>query len=161
VGISPCAGCRGQRQGQDSGRIKSDRRRALGIGIKWSRHSSRRLTFKGYYNIYYAVKMDIETMEISLNLNSPQDIASGVANRAKQRRLEANLTQLGLASRAQVSLGTLKQFERTGKSSVEFLIAIAFALGAEQEFENLFPPTPRKSIEDVISRPLRVRGRRK
>jgi transcriptional regulator with XRE-family HTH domain len=105
--------------------------------------------------------MDTKAMDISLNLNSPQDIASGIANRAKQRRLGANLTQLGLAARAQVSLGTLKQFERTGKSSIEFLIAIAFALGAEQEFESLFPPRPRKSIEDVISKPLRVRGRRK
>ena len=100
-------------------------------------------------------------MIISLTLYSPKDIASGIADRAKQRRLEANLTQLGLASRAQVSLGTLKQFERTGKSSIQFLVAIAFALGAEQEFENLFPPRPLKSLEEVISKPLRVRGRRK
>jgi transcriptional regulator with XRE-family HTH domain len=99
-------------------------------------------------------------MDISLKLSSPQDVVSGIADRAKQRRLEANLTQSGLAARAQVSLGTLKLFERTGKSSVEFLIAIAFALGAEQEFESLFPPRPRKSIEDVISKPVRVRGRR-
>jgi transcriptional regulator with XRE-family HTH domain len=100
-------------------------------------------------------------MELSLNLKSPQEVCKGIADRAKYRRLEANLTQSGLAARAQVSLGTLKQFERTGKSSVEFLIAIAFALGAEQEFENLFPSSPRKSIEDVISKPLRLRGRRK
>lgn len=100
-------------------------------------------------------------MDISLNLSSPRDVASDIASRAKQRRLEANLTQSGLAARAQVSLGTLKQFERTGKSSLEFLIAIAFALGAEKEFEGLFPPKPHRSIEDVISKPVRIRGRRK
>jgi transcriptional regulator with XRE-family HTH domain len=105
--------------------------------------------------------MDIRVMDISLKLRSPQDVLSGIAARAKQRRLDANLTQSGLAERAQVSLGTLKLFERTGKSSGEFLVAIAFALGAEQEFEGLFSPKPRKSIEDVISKPLRIRGRRK
>lgn len=100
-------------------------------------------------------------MILSLNIQSPREVAAGVASRAKQRRLEANLTQQGLAERAQVSLGTLKLFERTGKSSVEFLIAIAFALGAEQEFEQLFPHRPRKSIDDVITKPPRLRGRRK
>ncbi|WP_342723984.1 helix-turn-helix transcriptional regulator [Bradyrhizobium sp. B097] len=94
-------------------------------------------------------------------MKSPHDVSAGIAERAKRRRLEANLTQEGLAARAQVSLGTLKLFERTGKSSVEFLIAIAFALGAEQEFEALFPSKPRKTIEDVIAKPLRQRGRRK
>jgi transcriptional regulator with XRE-family HTH domain len=102
-------------------------------------------------------------MAISLNLNSPRDVAAGIADRAKRRRLDANLTQEGLAARAQVSLGTLKLFERTGKSSVEFLIAIAiaFALDAEQEFDKLFPPRARKSIDDVLLKPLRLRGRRK
>jgi transcriptional regulator with XRE-family HTH domain len=100
-------------------------------------------------------------MEISLNIHSPREVAAGIADRAKRRRLDANLTQDGLAARAQVSLGTLKVFERTGKCSVEFLVAIAFALGAEQEFENLFPPRPHKSIEDVIAKPPRLRGRRK
>jgi transcriptional regulator with XRE-family HTH domain len=100
-------------------------------------------------------------IEISLNIHSPREVAAGIADRAKRRRLDANLTQDGLAARAQVSLGTLKVFERTGKCSVEFLVAIAFALGAEQEFENLFPPRPHKSIEDVIAKPPRLRGRRK
>lgn len=99
-------------------------------------------------------------MILSLKIHSPQDVSIGIAERAKRRRLEANLTQEGLAARAQVSLGTLKHFERTGKSSVEFLIAIAFALGAEKEFETLFLPKSKKSIEDVIAKPPRQRGRR-
>jgi transcriptional regulator with XRE-family HTH domain len=100
-------------------------------------------------------------MELSLKITSPHEVVTGIADRAKRRRLEANLTQEGLAARAQVSLGTLKLFERSGKASLEFLISIAFALGAESEFENVFPPTPRKTIEDVITKPPRLRGRRK
>ena len=84
-----------------------------------------------------------------------------LTSRVKRRRLDTNLTQEGLAARAQVSLGTLKLFERTGKSSVEFLIRIAFALGAEKEFDDLFPERKSRSIEDILSKSKRVRGRRK
>src|SRR3978361_432297 len=97
-------------------------------------------------------------MELSLNISSPRDVSVKLANRVKRRRLEANLTQEGLAARAQVSLGTLKLFERTGKASVEFLIMIAFTLGAEKEFDHLFPEKSRRSIKDVVSKPTRVRG---
>ena len=100
-------------------------------------------------------------MGLSLNISSPRDVSVKLANRVKRRRLEANLTQEGLAARAQVSLGTLKLFERTGKASVEFLIMIAFTLGAEKEFDQLFPERTTKSIEDIVSRQTRIRGRRK
>ena len=76
-------------------------------------------------------------MKISLNLRSPHEITSGIAERVKKLRLDANLTQEGLAARAQVSLGTLKLFEHTGKSSTEFLVAIAFALGAEKGWRHV------------------------
>src|ERR1700712_5078320 len=98
-------------------------------------------------------------MELSLNLSSPKSVAEGLARRVKRRRLEANLTQEGLARRAQVSLGTLKLFERSGKASIEFLIMVAFALNAEKEFEQLFPPLAPRSINDVIAKPARLRGR--
>ena len=100
-------------------------------------------------------------MELSLKLSSPQELLKGLANRAKQRRLDANLTQDGLAQRAQLSLGTLKLFERTGKASSEFIVRLAFALNAEKQFDNLFPPETPKSIDDVIAKPRRMRGRRK
>ena len=100
-------------------------------------------------------------MELSLKISSPQDVLEGLARRAKQRRLDANLTQKGLAQRAQLSLGTLKLFERTGKASSEFIVLLAFALNAEKEFDNLFPPETPKSIDDVIPKPRRLRGRRK
>jgi transcriptional regulator with XRE-family HTH domain len=98
---------------------------------------------------------------LPLNLVSPVEVKERLRTRAKQRRLDANLTQEGLARRANVSFGTLKHFEKTGDASLEFLIAIAFALGAENEFDGLFPPQPYKTIEDVIEKKPRQRGRRK
>ena len=100
-------------------------------------------------------------MILSLKLSSPRDVLDGLARRAKRRRLEANLTQEELAERAQVSWGTLKLFERSGKASSEFLVKLAFALNAEKEFDALFPPEPHRSIDDVVAKPKRMRARRK
>jgi hypothetical protein len=58
-------------------------------------------------------------------------------------------------------LGTLKHFEKTGDASIEFLLAIAFALGAEREFDELFPSRPYKTIDDIVEKRQRLRGRRK
>lgn len=98
---------------------------------------------------------------LPLKLASPFEIKEGLRRRAKQRRLENNLTQEGLSRRANVSLGTLKHFEKTGDASIEFLLAIAFALGAEREFDELFPSRPYKTIDDIVEKRQRLRGRRK
>lgn len=98
---------------------------------------------------------------ISLTLSSPIDVLQALGQRARMRRLTQNLSQEGLASRANISLGTLKQYERTGKASLETVVKIAFALGAEREFEALFPPEAVTRIEDVIETAPRKRGRRK
>ena len=49
----------------------------------------------------------------------PHEIIQEIAARAKVRRLALDLTQEGLASRSGVPLSTLKQFEHTGKISLE------------------------------------------
>lgn len=99
--------------------------------------------------------------KLPLNLVSPVDVKEGLRARTRQRRLDVNLTQEGLANRANVSFGTLKHFEQTGDVSIDTLISIAFALNAESEFDGLFPPKPYKTIEDVIEKPKRQRGRKK
>ena len=96
---------------------------------------------------------------MALKLTSPFDVKQGLRVRARQRRLADNLSQEGLGKRSGVSLGTLKRFERTGDISLESLIALAFALNAEAEFEALFPKQEYRSIEDVIAKPTRQRGR--
>ena len=97
---------------------------------------------------------------LSVNLQSPQDIARLLAGRVRERRLAANLTQQGLAVRAGVSLGSLKRFERIGAISLESLIRIALALGAAEEFTALFRPWEFQSLDEVIAAPpKRLRGR--
>lgn len=47
-------------------------------------------------------------MVLSLEILSPHDVLRQLADRARRRRLDANLTQRELAERPQLSLGTLK-----------------------------------------------------
>lgn len=50
------------------------------------------------------------------------------------------MTQIELAERSGVSLGSLKRFEQTGKISFESLLRLAHILGRLEEFEVLFSP---------------------
>ena len=93
---------------------------------------------------------------------SSTEIGRGLAERARARRLDANLTQEGVSTRAGVSLGSLKRFERTGAVSLESLLRIALALGAADGFNGLFAPPEQRSLDEILAVPAgRRRGRRK
>lgn len=83
-------------------------------------------------------------------LKSPKDINKDLANRVRERRKEKKISQVQLSERADVSLGSLKRFERTGEISLSSLIKIAFALGYEEDFEKLFGKKGYASIQEVI-----------
>ena len=105
--------------------------------------------------------MTVRANILSLDGSSPGDISRGLAERARRRRLDENLTQPGLAARAGVTAASLRRFERTGAVSVENLIRIALALGAADEFSRLFPPRETRSLDEIIAAPKqRLRGKR-
>lgn len=92
----------------------------------------------------------------------PQEIIQEIAARAKARRLALDLTQEGLSSRSGVPLGTLKQFEHTGKISLESLLALSLALGTSHEFDGLFATAQSStgvSLDELMKTPKqRKRG---
>lgn len=92
----------------------------------------------------------------------PQEIIQEIAARAKARRLALDLTQEGLSYRSGVPLGTLKQFEHTGKISLESLLALSLALGTSHEFDELFTtaqPSTGVSLDELMKTPKqRKRG---
>jgi len=51
--------------------------------------------------------------EFVLDAFNTASILKGIALRLRDRRLELNLTQKGLATKSGVSLGTLKRFENS------------------------------------------------
>ena len=92
---------------------------------------------------------------------SPNDIALALCQRARAARLGANFTQAGLASRAGVSVASLKRFEQTGAASLDAVIRIAIALRLEQDFDALFHAPELNSLDEIAAtRKARQRGRR-
>ena len=83
-------------------------------------------------------------------LKSPADVNKEIATRVSARRKEKKITQMKLSSLSDVSLGSIKRFERTGEISLSSLIKIAFVLGCENDFDELFSKKGYASIQEVI-----------
>ena len=78
-----------------------------------------------------------------LSLKTPKEISIEIATRLKARRLSQNLTQVGLALRAGMSVPSLKRFEKTGEISFVSLLNIALVLDCLDECERLFANNPK------------------
>jgi transcriptional regulator with XRE-family HTH domain len=88
-----------------------------------------------------------------------------LAQHTRQRRLQLNLTQKGLAARSGVPLPTLRKFEQKGAISLESFLKIQMVLGTLDALVEVTMPTEPSflSIDDVLSEenpPTRKRGTR-
>ena len=84
----------------------------------------------------------------------------------RERRLQMDLTQEGLAERSGVPLSTLRKFEQTGMISLEsFLKILSIVGGLEEVIEVLKPNKPVfKSIDEVLNndeKTIKKRGSKK
>jgi transcriptional regulator with XRE-family HTH domain len=77
-------------------------------------------------------------------------IKYAILERFRNVRRVAKLSQIALAERSGVSLGSIKRFERTGEISFVSLLKLAMALGYESDFNNLFTRKNYQSIFDVV-----------
>lgn len=99
---------------------------------------------------------------ISINFVTPQEMQQKLAQSARGKRLELNLSQQNLAKRSGVSYGSLKKFEQTGQISLESLLKLALILKSIDGFHNLFAPLKPEmalSLDDIINSKERKRGR--
>ncbi len=89
-----------------------------------------------------------------------------IAENVRERRLQMNLTQEGLAERSGVPLSTLRKFEQKGNISLESFLKLLSVIGGLEEVINALKPNiPNfKSIDDVLKTEaeiIRKRGRKK
>lgn len=93
-------------------------------------------------------------------MRDPGRIAQEIADRVRARRLELDLTQEGMATRAGVKFATYRRFEQTGEISLRGLLQVAFALNMLSDFDALFARPQYESLDDVLSdeRVARKRG---
>lgn len=88
---------------------------------------------------------------LTFNVEIPNDVAMQIAARVKSRRLELNLTQEGMATRAGVKFATYRRFEQTGEISLRGLLQVGFALNALSDFGALFSQKQYQSLDDVLN----------
>lgn len=94
-----------------------------------------------------------------LNFLLPEDLAGQLGERARARRLAANLTRKTLAERSGVPESTIRKFEGSGIISLVGLLRLADALGCMDDFSKLFPPKAALTIDEFVA-PVRKRGRK-
>ena len=85
------------------------------------------------------------------NPKTPNDIAKEFVEKIKQQRKMLKISQVQLALKSGVSLGSIKRFESKHEISLNSLIKILIALNLEKDFENLFVQKTYNSIEEVIN----------
>ena len=101
---------------------------------------------------------------LTVDFQSPCEMADALARRVKALRLERGWTQQEVSQRAGLALATYRCFERTGRISLERLLKLAVVLDARAGFEHLFTPGPARSLDELeqrAERPSRKRGRRR
>ncbi len=69
---------------------------------------------------------------------TPHDVAKELATRHKALRKQLKLSQVEMAERSGVSLGSLKRFESTGQISLESLLKLAHLLNRLDDFKPVF-----------------------
>lgn len=99
---------------------------------------------------------------IAFSLSNPNEVALLIAARVKARRLELNLTQEGLATRAGIKFATYRRFEQTGEISLKGLLKVGFALNVLSEFDALLAQKQYQTLDDVLNEQnvTRKRGRK-
>jgi transcriptional regulator with XRE-family HTH domain len=86
---------------------------------------------------------------LPIELQTPREMALGIAGRAKALRLYREWTQEETADRAGITLATYRRFERTGMISLERLLRLAVILDARRGFDILFQVPPARSIKEL------------
>jgi transcriptional regulator with XRE-family HTH domain len=100
---------------------------------------------------------------VSINMITPSEMQKQLASRARELRLELNLSQQTLSKKSGVSYGSLKKFEQTGQISLESLLKLAVILGCMDDFNALFVHKSAEkalSLDELIDDGKRKRGRK-
>ena len=85
------------------------------------------------------------------NPKTPNDIAHELVEKIKQHRKKLKISQIQLAAKSGVSLGSIKRFESKYEISLNSFIKILIALNLEGDLENLFTQKSYNSIDEVIN----------
>lgn len=82
-------------------------------------------------------------------LDTVDDIAKGIAEDFRKRRIEKNLTREQVAEKSGIALANIVRFEQKGLISLKNLIGIAMAMGYTSEVKNIFSEPKYSTMEEL------------
>lgn len=92
---------------------------------------------------------DILSLLDNYTLDNADDIAKGLAEDFRKRRIEKNLTRKQIAEMSGVAMGNIVRFEQKGLISLKNLIGIAMALGYISEVKRIFAEPKYSTMEEL------------
>ena len=81
---------------------------------------------------------------------TPEEIDKALAVRVRNIRKRRGLTQQQLSTRSNVSFGSIKRFETSGRISLLSLTKLAVALDCADELRSLFSNVAYRNMEEVL-----------
>ena len=82
-------------------------------------------------------------------LDTVDDIAKGIAEDFRKRRIEKNLTREQVAETSGIALANIVRFEQKGLISLKNLIGIAMAMEYTSEVKNIFSEPKYSTMEEL------------
>lgn len=83
-------------------------------------------------------------------LKTPIELRLKLGAQIQSRRVVMGITQAQAARRSGVSYSTWRRMETEGKASIEDLVRAALLLRCEQHLDDLFPPPPATSMNELL-----------
>ena len=83
-------------------------------------------------------------------LDNPNDIARGIADDFRKRRIEKNITREEVAEKSGVAVSNIIRFEQKGLISLKNLIGIAMALGYTSELRHIFEQPKYSTMDELL-----------
>ena len=82
-------------------------------------------------------------------LDTVDDIAKGIAEDFRKRRIEKNLTREQVAEKSGIALANIVRFEQKGLISLKNLFGIAMAMEYTFEVKNIFSEPKYSTMEEL------------
>ena len=82
-------------------------------------------------------------------LDTVDEIAKGIAEDFRKRRIEKNLTREQVAEKSGIALANIVRFEQKGLISLKNLIGIAMAMEYTSEVKNIFSEPKYSTMEEL------------
>lgn len=92
---------------------------------------------------------DILSILDSYTLDNADDIARGLADDFRKRRIEKGLTREQVAELSSIPVSNIIRFEQKGLISLKNLIGIAMALGYTSEIKSIFAEPKYSTMEEL------------